>query len=81
MITVWWEYIVVPVLLLLGIYGFLLLTGFEKRLLTRKTDRTAESMYDDYADSAREQKRFAKRTAVSDRRRSGCASRATRGSG
>jgi hypothetical protein len=61
MVTMWWEYIVVPALLLLGIYGFLLLTGYEKRLLTRKTSRTAESMYDNYADSARKQRRFAKR--------------------
>jgi hypothetical protein len=61
MVTMWWEYIVIPVLLLLGIYGFLVLTGYEKRVLTRKTDRTAESMYGNYADSARKQRRLAKR--------------------
>jgi hypothetical protein len=41
---VWWIYIIVVVVLLFGIYAFLVLIGFEKRFLTRKTSRTAESM-------------------------------------
>ena len=50
----WWvNDIVVPAVLILGVYGFLVLVGFQKRMLTRKTDRTAESMYDNYADSGR----------------------------
>ena len=36
-----------------------MLTGFEKRFLTRKTDRRAENLYDEYADSPRKQRRFA----------------------
>ena len=40
-------------MLILGLYGFLVLVGLQKRMLTRKTDRTAESMYDNYADSGR----------------------------
>ena len=36
----WWEYIVVPGLLLFGIYAFAVLCGFETRLLTRRTSRT-----------------------------------------
>ncbi len=57
----WWEYIVVPVLLLFGIYAFVVLCGFETRLLTRRTSRTAESMYDNYEDSERKQRRQARR--------------------
>jgi hypothetical protein len=58
----WWtDDIVVPALLLLGIYGFLVLIGFRTRMLTRKTDRTAESMYASYADPARKQRKQARR--------------------
>ena len=45
----WWEYIIVAAVLLFGIYAFATLTGFETRLLSRRTSRTAESMYDNYA--------------------------------
>ncbi len=56
----WWmNFIVVPAVLLLGIYGFLVLVGFRRRMLTRKTEHTAESMYDNYADSVRTQRRYA----------------------
>jgi hypothetical protein len=48
-INMWWIYVVMPVLFVLAIYGFISWTGVEKRLLTRKTDRTAEDMYDEFA--------------------------------
>jgi hypothetical protein len=43
-------YVIIVVLLIFGVYGFLSLAGYEKRWLTRRTSRTAESMYDSYAD-------------------------------
>ena len=49
----WWLYLIIVVLLLFGIYAFLSLAGYEKRWLTRKTSRTAESMYDSYADKGK----------------------------
>jgi hypothetical protein len=49
-ISMWWIYIVMPVLFAAGIYGFLSWVGVQKRFLTRKTDRTAEGMYDEFAD-------------------------------
>lgn len=56
----WWmNYIVIPAVLLLGIYGLLVVTGFQKRILTRKNSHTAESMYDNYADSPRKQRQYA----------------------
>ena len=58
---VWWEYIIIVAVLIAGVYGFLVLTGFETRVLTRKTRRTAESMYDNYADSNRKQRRYARK--------------------
>jgi hypothetical protein len=44
----WWVDIVVVLLFLLGIYGFVTLAGFNTRWLTRKTDRRAEDLYDQY---------------------------------
>jgi len=59
-IGVWWQYIIIVAVLILGAYGFIVLTGFETRLLTRKTKRNAESLYGNYADSERRQRKYAK---------------------
>jgi hypothetical protein len=56
---VWWVYTLAAAVLLFGIYAFLVLAGFETRVLSRRTDRTAESVYDRYADSLRKQRRYA----------------------
>ena len=56
----WWEYIVVAAVLLFGIYAFLVLTGFETRVMSRRTSRTAESMYSNYTDSLPKQRRPAR---------------------
>jgi hypothetical protein len=45
----WWEYIVIAAAIAFGVYAFRVLVGFETRILTRRTDRTAENMYRDYA--------------------------------
>jgi hypothetical protein len=55
---VWWQYIIIAAVILLGIYGFLTFTRFETRLMSRRTDRTVESMYPGYADSLRKQRRW-----------------------
>ena len=55
-----WEYVIIAAVLLLGIYGFLTLTGFETRVLSRRTTRTAADMYDSYGDSLRKQRRYAR---------------------
>ena len=49
------------VLLAAGIYAFLEVVGFRTRVLTGKSTKTAESMYDSYADSPGKQKRYARR--------------------
>jgi hypothetical protein len=60
-IDMWWlDDLVVPALLLLGIYCFAVMVGFRTRGLTRKTTRTAESMYPLYADSIKKQQKYAK---------------------
>jgi hypothetical protein len=55
-----WLDIGIGALMIIGIYCFAVLTGFEKRLLTRRSDRRAEDMYDQYSDSPRKQRRFAR---------------------
>ena len=57
----WWEYIIIAVVLLFGTYAFVRLTGFETQLLSRRTKRTAESMYSNYADPSRRQRRHIRR--------------------
>jgi hypothetical protein len=46
----WWEIILFFAAVALAIYGFASIVGFRTRTLTRRTDRTAENMYDNYAD-------------------------------
>lgn len=48
MITMWID-IVMPILFALAILGFISWTGVMKRYTTQKTDRTAESMYDNFS--------------------------------
>jgi hypothetical protein len=49
-------YVVVAALLIFGVYAFLALTGFEKRLMTRKTYRLAEDLYPAYGDQRRKRR-------------------------
>jgi hypothetical protein len=57
----WWlDDIVIPALFIFAIYCFVVFTGFRTRMLTRKTTRTAEDLYDNYADSLAKQQKYAK---------------------
>ena len=51
----WWQYIIIAALLALGIYGFVVLARYMTQQMTRKTDRRAEDMYDEF-DSAHKEK-------------------------
>ena len=55
-----WLDIVIVALFAVGIYCFAVLTGFQTRMLARRSNRRAEDMYDKYADSPHKQRRFAK---------------------
>jgi hypothetical protein len=55
--------LVVPALLILGVYCFAVLVGFRTRMLTRKTTRSAESMYPLYADSTRKRRAYGREHA------------------
>jgi len=53
----WWEYLAGAAVVIVAVYCFVQLTRFETRTLSRRTDRNTESMYGNYADSARRQRR------------------------
>jgi hypothetical protein len=56
-----WLDIGIVALLLFGVYGFVELTRWRTRALSRRTWRTAENMYDQYAGLSRKQRRDARR--------------------
>ena len=56
----WWEIILFIAVVIFAIYAFASIVGFRTRTLTRPTDRTAQDMYDNYADSPRKQRRYAR---------------------
>jgi hypothetical protein len=45
----WWGTVLFLAAVVLAIWGFLSIVGFRTRTLTRKTDRRAEDMYQNYA--------------------------------
>jgi hypothetical protein len=56
----WWGDVLFLIVAGIAIWGFAVLVGFDTRIVTRKTNRTAENMYPDYADSTRRQRRYAR---------------------
>ena len=58
--TQMWLDVVIVALFVVGIYCFAVLAGWQTRLISRRTKRRAEDMYDQYADSPHKQRRFAK---------------------
>lgn len=56
-----WLDIGIAALLLFGVYGFVEVTRWRTRGLSRRTWRTAENMYDQYAGLSGKQRRDARR--------------------
>ena len=57
-ITVWWQYIIIVAVLALGIYGFVVFVRYMTQQMTRKTDRKAEDMYDEFGSARKEKNRW-----------------------
>jgi hypothetical protein len=55
----WWEYAGIAAVVLAGIYALLVLTSSLTGLLSYGSSRTADTMYDNYPDSRRKQRRYA----------------------
>lgn len=56
----WWEALLFFAVVILAIWGFVSIVGVETRFFTRRTDRTAEDMYDEFADPPRKQHQYAR---------------------
>ena len=56
----WWETLLFVAAVIVAIWGFASLVGFRTRSVTRRTDRTAADMYDQFADSPRKQRKYAR---------------------
>jgi hypothetical protein len=57
----WWEALLFFAAVILAIWGFVSIVGLDTRFLSRRTDRTAKDMYDEFADSPGKQRRYARR--------------------
>lgn len=58
MIAVWWQYIIIVAVIAVGIYGFVVLVRYMTKQMTRKTDRRAEDMYDEFSSARKEKGRW-----------------------
>ncbi len=61
----WWLDVVIVLILIAGVWSFVIFARTRTRQLSRRTTRRAEDMYDEFADSRGAQKRFARRRAGS----------------
>jgi hypothetical protein len=55
-----WIDIGIVALLLVGVYSFIELVGWRTRMVTSRATRRAEDLYGLFADSARQQRRYAR---------------------
>jgi hypothetical protein len=56
----WWEITLFFAAVILAIWGFASLVGVRTRSLSRHTDRSAQDMYGQFADSPRKQRKYAR---------------------
>lgn len=56
----WWGDVLFLMAAGAAVWGFLSLVGMRTDMLTRRTSRRAEDLYENYADSARRQRRYAR---------------------
>lgn len=54
----WWQYIIIVAVIAVGIYGFVVLIRYMTKQMTRKTDRRAEDMYDEFSSARKEKGRW-----------------------
>jgi hypothetical protein len=53
----WWMYVVIVAVVVLGAWGFVTMTRRMTRTLSSHTDRTADSMYDGFDGLSEKQRR------------------------
>ncbi len=57
----WWLDVLIVLVIIAGIYAFVVMARARTIRLSSHTDRTAEPMYDEFADPPRTQGRFVRR--------------------
>jgi hypothetical protein len=55
----WWQYLIAAVVLVFAVWGFVSMVKLQSHRLSDQTDNTAEDVYDRYADSLHEQRKYA----------------------
>ena len=55
----WWQYVIAAVVLIIAVYGFVSLVKVQTHRVSDKTDNAGD-VYDRYADSPRQQHRYAR---------------------
>jgi hypothetical protein len=56
----WWQWLIGAAVLILPVYAFRTVAGFQTLVLRRKTDRSLDSIYGRYRDSDRRQQKYAR---------------------
>jgi hypothetical protein len=59
----WWEAVLFLIAVALAVWGFISLARFDTRLVTRRTNRSAEDLYSSHANLSRKQRRYAREHA------------------
>ena len=54
----WWQSLIIVALIMVGIYGFVVLVRHMTQQMTRKTDRRAEDVYDEFSSARKEKHRW-----------------------
>jgi hypothetical protein len=57
-IAVWWQYVIIVALIAAGIYCFVVFARHMTQQMTRKTERRAEDMYDEFSSARKDKDRW-----------------------
>jgi len=55
----WWQYLIAAVVVVVAIWGFVSVVRLQTHRLSDRTTNTAEDVYDRYADSLHNQRKYA----------------------
>lgn len=55
----WWQWLIAAVVVIIAVYGFWSFVKLQTHRLSDRTDNTAADVYDRYADSPHQQRKYA----------------------
>ena len=56
----WWQYVIAAVVVILAVWGFVSVVRWQTHRLSDKTGNTAADVYDRYASTTRQQRKYAR---------------------